>query len=116
MSSEATADETPISVAEQPDELISKHEAVTKVVKDIATCKKTIKEVSEKPPKRKITHNTVLKEQYKALLSKQHNLKFNKNKLELEIALLEQKCANIKETQTCGNLITTVNLSAIVAG
>ena len=110
------ADETPNSVAEKPDELISKHEAVTKVVEDTASCKKTIKEVSEKPPKRKITHDMVLEEQYKALLLKQSNLKLNKKKLELEIALLEQKCANIKETETCGNLMTTINLSPIVAG
>ena len=68
VSSEASADETPNSVAEKPDELISKHEAVTKVVEDTASCKKTIKEVSEKPPKRKITHDMVLEEQYKALL------------------------------------------------
>lgn len=113
VSSEASADETPNSVAEKPDELISKHEAVTKVVEDTASCKKTIKEVSEK---RKITHDMVLEEQYKALLLKQSNLKLNKKKLELEIALLEQKCANIKETETCGNLMTTINLSLIVAG
>lgn len=96
VSSEASADETPNSVAEKPDELISKHEAVTKVVEDTASCKKTIMEVSEKPPKRKITHDMVLEEQYKALLLKQSNLKLDKKKLELEIALLEQKCANIK--------------------
>ena len=77
MSSEASADETPNSVAEKPDELISKHEAVTKVVEDTAYCKKTIKEVSEKPPKRKITHDMVLEEQYKDLLLKQSNLKLN---------------------------------------
>lgn len=115
VSSETSSDETPNSVAEQPDELISKQEVVTKVVKDTATCKKTIKEVSEKPPKRKITHDMVLEEQYKALLLKQSNLKLNKKKLELEIALLEQN-ANIKETETCGNLMTTINLSPIVAG
>lgn len=57
----------------------------------------------------------VLEEQYKALLLKQSNLKLNKKKLELEIALLEQN-ANIKETETCGNLMTTINLSPIVAG
>ena len=107
--SEASADENLHSVAEEPDEF-SKHEAVTKVGKDTATCKKPIKEVSEKPPKRKITHD-VLEEQYKALLLKQSNLKLNKKKLELEIALLEQKYANIKETETCGNLMTTINLS-----
>ena len=116
VSSEASADETPNFVAEQPDELISKHEAVTKVVKDTATCKQTIKAVSETPRKRKITHDMVLEEQYKALLLKQSNLKLNKKKLELEIALLEQKCANIEETETCGNLMTTINLSPLVAG
>ena len=114
VSSEASADETPNSVAEQPNELMDG--AVTKVVKDIATCKKTLKEVSEKPPKRKITHDMVLEEQYKALLLKQSNLNLNKKKLELEIALLEQKCASIKETETCGNFMTTINLSPIVAG
>ena len=113
VSSEDSVDETPNSLAELPDELISKHEAVTK---DTATCKQTIKEVSEKPPKKKITHDMVLEEQYKALLLKQSNLKLNKKKLELEIALLEQKCAKIKETEACGNLMTTINLSPIVAG
>ncbi|CAH3158327.1 unnamed protein product, partial [Pocillopora meandrina] len=78
VSSETSADETPNSVAEKPDELISKHEAVTKVVEDTASCKKTIKEVSEKLPKRKITHDMVLEEQYKALLLKQSNLKLYK--------------------------------------
>ena len=116
VSSEASADETPNSVAAKPDELISKHKAVTKVVEDTTSCKKTIKEVSKKPQKRKITHDMVLEEQYKALLLKQSNLKLNKKKLELEIALLEQKCANIKETETSGNLMTTINLSPIVAG
>lgn len=38
VSSEASADETPNSVAEKPDKLISKHEAVTKVVEDTASC------------------------------------------------------------------------------
>ena len=114
VSSEASADENPNSVAEQPDEF-SKHEAVTKVGKDTATCKKPIKEVSEKPPKREITHDMVLEEQYKALLLKQSNLKLNKKKLEMEIALLEQKYVNIKETETCGNLMTTINLSPVVA-
>ena len=114
VSSEASADENPCSVAEDPNEF-SKHQAVNKVGKDTAMCKKPIKEVSEKPPKRKITHDMVLEEQYKALLLKQSNLKLNKKKLELEIALLEQKYANIKETETCGNLMTTINLSPIVA-
>ena len=116
VSSEASADDSPNSVAEQPDDLTSKHEAVTKFVKDTATHKKNIKEVSEKLPKRKITHEMVLEEQYKALLLKQINLKLNKKKLELEITLLEQKCASIKQTETCGNLMTTINLSPIVAG
>ena len=60
---EVVSSEDSNSLAELPDELISKHEAVTKVVKDTATCKKAIKEASEKPPKRKITHDMVLEEQ-----------------------------------------------------
>ena len=92
VSSEASADETPNSVAEQPDGLISKHEAVTKVVKDTATCKQTIKEVSEKPRKRKITHDMVLEEQYKALLLKQSNLKLIRRNLNWKLLCWSKMC------------------------
>ena len=71
------------------------------------------KEVSDRP-KKKITHDNVLEEQYKALMLKQTNLKLKKRKIELEIALLEKKAA--KETETFGNSLTTINLSPIVAG
>ena len=51
VSSEASAYETPNSVAEKPDELISKHEAVTKVVEDTASCKKNYQGGKRKAPK-----------------------------------------------------------------
>lgn len=51
VSSETSSDETPNSVAEQPDELISKQEVVTKVVKDTATCKKNYQGGKRKAPK-----------------------------------------------------------------
>ena len=76
-----------------------------------ANLKKT-KEV--RPPKRKITQDQVLEEQYKALLLKQNNLKLQTKKLELEIALLELQVK--REKESCLPLATVANLSPIAAG
>ena len=56
----------------------------------------------------KVTQDQVLAEQYKALLLKQENLKLEKRKLELEVALLENKAKG-------EYAFTTINLSPIVA-
>lgn len=49
----------------------------------------------KKKMKRKITHEDVLKEQYRALIAKQENLKLKNRKLELEVFLLEQRACSI---------------------
>lgn len=49
----------------------------------------------KKKMKRKITHEDVLQEQYRALIAKQENLKIKKRKLELEVFLLEQRVCSI---------------------
>ena len=53
--------------------------------------------------KRKISHENVLEEQYKALILKQENLTLKKRKLELEVFLLEQRACLIP-TQVSINL------------
>ena len=67
-----------------------------------------------RPPKRKITQDQVLEEQYKVLLLKQNNLKLQTKKLELEIALLELQVK--REKESCLPLATVANLSPIAAG
>ena len=59
----------------------------------------------------KITQEQVLEEQYKALLLKQENMKLKRSKLELEIAVKEQK-----EKGDASVFLATINLSPIVAG
>ena len=54
-----------------------------------------IVETPKKKFKRKITHEDVLEQQYKALIAKQENLQLKKRKLELEVFLLEQKLCSI---------------------
>lgn len=54
-----------------------------------------IVETPKKQVKRKITHEDVLEQQYKALIAKQENLQLKKRKLELEVFLLEQKVCSI---------------------
>lgn len=54
-----------------------------------------IAETPNKKVKRKITHEDVLEQQYKALIAKQENLQLRKRKLELEMFLLEQKLCSI---------------------
>ena len=54
-----------------------------------------IAETPNKKVKRKITHEDVLEQQYKALIAKQENLQLKKRKLELEVFLLEQKLCSI---------------------
>ena len=52
-------------------------------------------EIQEEKKKRKlknqITHDVVLEQQFKALVTKQENLTLKKRKLEFEVYLLEQK-------------------------
>lgn len=73
--------------------------------------------VSKKEPVRlkrkslKITQEQVLEEQYKTLLLKQENMKLKRRKLELEIAVMEQK-----EKGDASGFLATINLSPIVAG
>lgn len=52
-------------------------------------------EKKRKRSKRKISHENVLEEQYKALILKQENLTLKKRKLELEVFLLEQRACLI---------------------
>ena len=67
------------------------------------------KDVKKNHKQRKvITQDQVLAEQYKALLLKQENLKLENRKLELEVALLENK---VKGEYA----LTTINLSPVVA-
>ena len=56
----------------------------------------------------KLSQDQGLAEQYKALLLKQQNLKLEKRKLELEVALLENK---VKGEYA----LTTINLSPVMA-
>ena len=60
-------------------------------------------EKKRKRSKRKISHENVLEEQYKALILKQENLTLKKRKLELEVFLLEQRACLIP-TQVSINL------------
>ena len=48
-------------------------------------------EKKQRKGKKRITHDDVLEQQFKALVSKQENMALKKRKLELEIYLLEQK-------------------------
>ena len=112
--------ETPVEVAvngvvdkvdtDEPEFYEEVTEVVNPIVRDPA-CKNS-KEVRglklNNHKLHKVAQDQVLAEQYKALLLKQENLKLEKRKLELEVALLANKM-NGEYT------VTTINLSPIVA-
>ena len=60
-----------------------------------------------------ITHNDVLREQYKALIAKQENLKLKKRKLQLEVFLLEQRVQRAADNTQRNATFATINLSPI---
>lgn len=113
------AAETPVEVAVNGVDKVDTDELefceeVTEVVNPIVPdpARKNSKEVCDlkrnNHKQHKVTQDQVLAEQYKALLLKQENLKLEKRKLELEVALLENK---VKGEYA----LTTINLSPIVA-
>ena len=99
-------------------------EEVTEVVNPIVKIKLKINPIVRDPARKnskevcglkqnnhklhKVTQDQVLAKQYKALLLKQENVKLEKRKLELEVALLENK---VKGEYA----LTTINLSPVVA-
>ena len=97
---------THLSAPVDADEL----EEVTEVAVEnaIVPSNKKPKDLNRKT--HKITQDQVLQEEYKALLLKQENLKLEKRKLELEVTLLEGKIKGVSN-----GILTTINLSPIVA-
>ena len=61
----------------------------------------------------RITHNDVLREQYKALIAKQETLKLKKRKLQLEVFLLERRMQRAADNTQRNATFATINLSPI---
>ena len=104
-----TSVEVAVNEVEKVDDELEFSEEVTQVISAIVPASKISKEVCSLERKyKKVTQDQALAEQYKALLLKQENLKLEKRKLELEVALLENKVKG-------ESVLTTINLSPVLA-